>query len=49
MERLLKMAGKASDQAELYFLEHQSDQIQFENGRLGNRIQDAVGLQPEDY
>ncbi len=34
MERLLKMAGKASDQAELYFLEHQSDQIQFENGRL---------------
>ena len=34
MERLLKMAGKAADQAEIYFLEHQSDQIQFENGRL---------------
>ncbi len=34
MERLLEMAGKAADQAEIYFLEHQSDQIQFENGRL---------------
>ena len=34
MERLLEIAGKAADQAEIYFLEHQSDQIQFENGRL---------------
>ena len=34
MERLLEIAGKAADQAEVYFLEHQSDQIQFENGRL---------------
>lgn len=34
MERLLKMAGKAADQGEVYFLEHQSDLVQFENGRL---------------
>jgi PmbA protein len=34
MEQLLKKAGQAADQAEIYFLEQQSDQIQFENGRL---------------
>lgn len=34
MEPLLEKARQAADQAEIYFLEQQSDRIQFENGRL---------------
>jgi PmbA protein len=34
MEQLLEKAAKAGDQAEIYFLEQTSDQVQFENGRL---------------
>ncbi len=34
MEQILEKAAQAADQAEVYFLEQQSDQIQFENGQL---------------
>ncbi|MBI5602833.1 MAG: TldD/PmbA family protein, partial [Deltaproteobacteria bacterium] len=34
MEQILEKTAQAADQAEVYFLEQQSDQIQFENGQL---------------
>ena len=47
MERLMEMAGKVSDQAEVYALDQTTDGVSFENGKLKDiesSLQSGVSL-----